>query len=55
MRQLIELQPIVRRPGHLAALTAMGLAVGLIIAPLDAAQRVDMALHGTSDRYRICQ
>jgi hypothetical protein len=39
MRQPIKLQPIMRRPGHLAAITAMGLAVGLIVAPLEAAPR----------------
>jgi hypothetical protein len=39
MPQLIKLQAIVRRPGHLAALTATGLAVGLMVIPLDAAPR----------------
>src|SRR6266436_6453136 len=39
MRQPIDFQPIMRRAGHLAAITAMGLAVGLIVVPLDAAPR----------------
>jgi len=39
MRQPIDFQPIMRRAGHLAAMTAMGLAVGLIVVPLDAAPR----------------
>ena len=39
MRQPIKLQPVMRRPKHLAAITAMGLAVGLIVVPLDAAPR----------------
>ena len=39
MRQPIELQPTVRGSGHLAALTAMGFAVGLIVVPVDAAPR----------------
>jgi hypothetical protein len=34
-----DFQPIMRRAGHLAAMTAMGLAVGLIVVPLDAAPR----------------
>src|SRR5215470_13342008 len=38
-RQPMELRPIMRRPGHLAAFTAMGLAVGMIVVPLDAAPR----------------
>jgi nicotinamidase-related amidase len=39
MRQPIKLQPVMRCPGHLAAITAMGLAVGLTVVPLDAAPR----------------
>jgi hypothetical protein len=39
MRQPIKLQPAMRCPGHLAAITAMGLAVGLTVVPLDAAPR----------------
>jgi hypothetical protein len=39
MRQPIKLQPVMRRTRHLAAITAMGLAVGLIVVPLDAAPR----------------
>src|SRR5258707_1238032 len=39
MRQPIKLQPVMRCSGYLAALTAMGLAVGLIVVPLDAAAR----------------
>ena len=39
MRQPIKLQPVLGCPGHLAVITAMGLAVGLIVAPLDAAPR----------------
>jgi hypothetical protein len=39
MRQPIELQPTIRRSGHLAALTAMGFGVGLIVVPVDAAPR----------------
>src|SRR6266481_9175314 len=39
MRQPIELQPTIRGSGHLAALTAMGFAVGLIVVPVDAASR----------------
>ncbi len=42
MRQPIQLRPIMRRLGHLAAVTAMGVAVGLIVAPLDAAPRRSM-------------
>jgi hypothetical protein len=38
-RQPIKLQPVMRCPGHLAAIAAMGLAVGLIVVPLDAAPR----------------
>jgi hypothetical protein len=33
-----------RHPGHLAAVTAMGLAVALIVAPLDAAPRRSLSL-----------
>lgn len=39
IRQLIKLQAVLRRLGHLAALTATGLAVGLMVIPLDAAPR----------------
>jgi hypothetical protein len=39
MHQSIEPQPITRRPGYLAALAVMGLAVGLTVVPLDAAPR----------------
>jgi hypothetical protein len=37
--QTIELQPVMRRQGNIVAITAMGLAVGLIVLPLDAAPR----------------
>jgi hypothetical protein len=37
MRQLIKLQVFMRRPRHLAVLTAIGVAVGLMVVPLDAA------------------
>jgi hypothetical protein len=39
MRQPIDFQPVAHRAGYLAAITAMGLAVGLIVVPLDAAPR----------------
>ena len=39
MRQPIKLQRVMRRPGRLVAITAMGLAVGLMIVPTDAATR----------------
>jgi hypothetical protein len=39
MRQPIDFQPVARRAGYLAAITAMGLAIGLIVVPLDAAPR----------------
>ncbi len=39
MRQPIKLQPVMRRPRQLAAIAAMGLAVGLMVVPLDAAPR----------------
>ncbi len=39
MRQPIKLQPVMRCTRHLAAITAMELAVGLIVVPLDAAPR----------------
>jgi len=38
-RKLIDFQPVMRCTRHLAAITAMGLAVGLIVVPLDAAPR----------------
>ena len=44
MRQPIKLQPVMRRTRHLAVITAMGLAVGLIVVPLDAAPRRLMAV-----------
>jgi hypothetical protein len=37
MRQLIRVQAVMRRPGHLAAFTAMGLTAGLMVVPLHAA------------------
>src|SRR5712692_6457095 len=37
--QTIKLQSVMRCTRHLAAITAMGLAVGLIVVPLDAAPR----------------
>src|SRR5258707_202332 len=39
MRQSIKVQPVLGCPGHLSALTAIGLAVGLIVVPLEAAPR----------------
>src|SRR5882672_6131985 len=39
MRQPIDFQPVAHRAGYLAAITAMGLAVRLIVIPLDAAPR----------------
>jgi len=39
MRASIKPQPIMRRPQHVAAIAAVGLAVGLIVVPLDAATR----------------
>src|SRR5260370_34994076 len=39
MRQPSAFQAVMRGAGHLAAMTAMGLAVGLIVVPLDAAPR----------------
>jgi hypothetical protein len=39
MRQAIKLQPVLRCRGHLVAITAIGLAIGSMIVPLDAAPR----------------
>jgi hypothetical protein len=38
-RQAIKLQPVLRCRGHLLAITAIGLAIGSMIVPLDAAPR----------------
>ena len=39
MRELIKRQRVLRSPGHLAAIAAIGLVVGMIVVPLDAAPR----------------
>ena len=39
MREPNKLQPVLRRLGHLAGIAAIGLAVGMIVVPLDAAPR----------------
>src|SRR5262245_16169226 len=39
MREPIKRQPILRWPGHLVGAAAIGLAVGMVVVPLDAAPR----------------
>jgi len=39
MREPIKLQPVLRWPGHLAAIVAIVLAIGMIVVPLDAGPR----------------
>lgn len=39
VREPIKLQPVLRRPGHLAGIAVIGLAFGMMVVPLDAAPR----------------